>query len=55
MDNFTLMLVGSGLATSGAISFRGSSVLAVRALAAGALAPGVIMLYVAVVNALSGT
>ena len=37
MDNFTLMLVGAGLTAGGAVALRGSTLLGVRALAAGAL------------------
>lgn len=53
MDNFTLMLLGAGLTAGGAVSLRGSTMLGVRVLAAGALAPGAIMLFVAAVNSLS--
>ena len=53
MDNFTLMLLGTGLTAGGAVSFRESTMPGVRALAAAALAPGAIMLFVAIVNALS--
>ena len=53
MDNFTLILLGAGLTAGGAVSFRGSTMLGVRALAAAALAPGAIMLFVAIINALS--
>ena len=55
MDNFSLLLLGAGLTASGSVAYRGSSRYGVQALAAGAVAPGFIMLFVAFVNAFSGT
>jgi len=55
MDNFSFLLLGAGLTAGGSVAYRGSSRSGVRALAAGAVAPGFIMLFVALVNALSGT
>ena len=53
MDNLIMLLLGSGLTAGGAVSFRGSKMVGIRALAAAAFAPGAIMLFVAVVNVMS--
>ena len=55
MDNVIFVILGSALIAGSIVAYRGSAWVYVRALGAAATAAGVVMFFLGLVNALSGT
>ncbi len=55
MDNVYWLIIGAALTAAGIVAFRQGKHVAIRAGAAAGLVAGVIMFFIGLVNALSGT
>jgi hypothetical protein len=55
MDNVYWLIIGAALTAAGIVAFRQSKHVAVRSIAAAGFTAGVIMFFIGLVNALSGT
>ena len=54
MDNVYWLIIGAALTAAGFVAYRQGKHVAVRAVAAAGFVAGVIMFFIALVNALSG-
>ena len=55
MDNVYWLIIGAALTAASIVAFRQSKHVAVRSIAAAGFTAGVIMFFIGLVNALSGT
>ena len=55
MDNAYFLIIGAALAAGGFVAYRQSERVAIRAVAAAGFTAGIIMFFISLVNALSGT
>ena len=55
MDNVYWIIIGAALTAAGIVAFRQSRHVAVRAVSAAGFTAGIIMFFIGLVNALSGT